>query len=72
MKWFWSLFLLAAASSVLGHFFLLDDKLHGWERIPGAWGIFGLASAFALSFGTRLLRLLLNRREEYYDELESR
>ena len=43
---------------------------HGWERLLGFYAIYGFVGCTAIVLGSKLLRTLVQRPENYYDDAE--
>lgn len=43
---------------------------HGWEGLLGFYAIYGFVGCTAIVLGSKLLRTLVQRQENYYDDAE--
>ncbi|MEW6416767.1 MAG: hypothetical protein AB1480_01440 [Nitrospirota bacterium] len=62
-------------SVVIGLFLLYSDMLHyhfSFQYIPGFFAIYGFIYCAILILGAKLLGLLLERREDYYEKRRRR
>lgn len=69
-KIWYALIGLCAISVIIDFFYHKHVKYTVEDLIPGMYGWFGLASCVALVMGAKILRMIVNRREDYYDEAE--
>jgi uncharacterized membrane protein len=67
----WYALIGLCAISVIGDFFYHKHVKYTVEDlIPGMYGWFGLASCIALVLCAKILRVIVKRREDYYDEAD--
>jgi hypothetical protein len=48
--------------------FDVDELVDVFEKLPGFYGFFGLLAFTGLVFSAKALRIILKRREDYYDQ----
>jgi len=53
---------------LLGIDFFITKHVHfPWERAPGFYAVYGFIGCVSLIFVAKILRLLVRRKEDYYD-----
>jgi len=63
----WVVFIAILAGTVLADFFIDHHGEFGVDGTFGFYAWFGFVSCVVLVFGSRLLGVLLKRRDDYYD-----
>jgi hypothetical protein len=59
---------VCCAILLLLDFIVHRHLLHEWEKLLGFYSIYGFLACTAIVFGSKILRSLVERPEEYYDE----
>jgi len=52
---------------LIADFFLPKHGHFSWETAPGFYAVYGFIACVSLIFVAKLLRLLVKRKEDYYD-----
>ena len=60
-------FYLSLVLLVIIDFFILKAVHFPWELAPGFYAVYGFIACVSLIFVAKLLRLLVKRKEGYYD-----
>jgi drug/metabolite transporter (DMT)-like permease len=67
-SWKWTALILIAIISLIVEFWMHHEPHGWWSSIPAFWIIFGLLGCIGLIFFAKTLgKLLVNRKEDYYD-----
>lgn len=64
---FLRVFYVICAILLVMDFVVHRHTIFKWEEIPGFYAIFGFVAFVALVEGSKLLRKLVKRKEDYYD-----
>ena len=51
-------------------FIVHRHSIHAWERLLGFYAIYGFVGCTAIVLASKVLRTLVQRREDYYDDDE--
>ena len=63
----WIAFAAVLAATVAAGFLVDMDPHFDFEAWPAFFGLFGFLACVTLVFGSKLLGILLKRRDDYYD-----
>lgn len=58
----------ACGLSVIAEFFIHLHPEHPWESIFSFYSIYGFVMCVGLVLGAKMLRVIIMRKEDYYDE----
>ena len=58
----------ACGLSVIAEFFINFHPEHPWESIFSFYSLYGFIMCVALVLGAKMLRVIIMRKEDYYDE----
>ncbi len=60
-------FYISLVILLIAEFFIHKHGHFSWEYVPGFYAVYGFIACVSLIFIAKLLRLLVKRKEDYYD-----